>query len=75
MAPVGPCGTVKLNVAAEVLPELVTDAVLPGAPVVVVPTVTVAAAPLVPALQLRPVDRSDTGPPLVRLLQSSRSGR
>ena len=27
----GPCGTVKLNVAAEVLPELVTDAVLPRA--------------------------------------------
>lgn len=48
--PLGPCGTVKLNTAADDVPELVTLALEPGAPVVVVPTATVAALPFVPGL-------------------------
>ena len=47
-APVGPCGTVKLSTAAEVDPELVTEAEVPGAPVMVLPTLTVAAGPCAP---------------------------
>lgn len=60
IGPVGPCGTTKLNVAAELEPELVTEAVDPGAPVVVVPTVMVAAAPLEPVAPAGPV--APTGP-------------
>ena len=48
VAPVSPFGIVKLNVAADVVPPLETVADVPAAPVVVVPTVIVAAAPLVP---------------------------
>jgi hypothetical protein len=44
-APVAPLGIVKLRIAAPVVPELVTLAVPPAGPVVVVPTVTVAAKP------------------------------
>jgi hypothetical protein len=36
---------VKLNMAADVVPELVTEALEPAAPVVVEPTATVAEAP------------------------------
>lgn len=39
-----PLGIVKFSIAAELVPELVTLALVPAAPVVVVPTVTVAAA-------------------------------
>jgi hypothetical protein len=55
VAPTSPRGTVKLNTAADVVPELVTDAEVPGAPVVVVPAVTVAAAPGVPVAPVGPV--------------------
>ena len=37
-----PCGIVKLSTAALEFPLLVTEALVPGAPVVVVPTPTVA---------------------------------
>jgi len=46
--PVGPVGIVKLNVAADELPELVTDAEPPAGLVVVVPTAIVAALPVEP---------------------------
>ena len=46
--PVGPVGIVKLKVAADELPELVTDAEPPAGLVVVVPTVIVAALPVEP---------------------------
>src|ERR1022692_4205640 len=46
--PVDPSGTVKLKIAAEVVPLLLTDADPPGAPVVVPPTLTVAADPVAP---------------------------
>ena len=46
--PVGPVGIVKLNVAADEVPELVTDAEPPAGLVVVVPTVIVAALPVEP---------------------------
>ena len=39
-----PCGMPKLNTAFEESPEFVTVALLPGGSVVVVPTLTVAAA-------------------------------
>jgi len=42
-APVAPCGIVKLRTAALLVPEFVTFADVPAAPVVVVPIVTVAA--------------------------------
>ena len=48
VAPVSPRGMVKSNTAALLEPELVTDADVPAAPVVVVPTATVAAAPALP---------------------------
>lgn len=47
--PVGPCGTVKLNTALWVSPLLLTLAWVPGAPVVVFPTSTLAAPPVGPA--------------------------
>ena|SRR5271167_1626821 len=51
--PVGPCGTVKFKIAADELPVFVTAALEPGAPVVVVPIVTVKpagpVAPVAPA--------------------------
>jgi hypothetical protein len=40
----------KLKTAAELVPTLVTDALLPAAPVVVVPAVIVAAVPVLPVL-------------------------
>ena len=43
-----PAGIVKFSMAFCGVPELVTEAFVPGAPVVVVPTVTVAAAPAGP---------------------------
>jgi hypothetical protein len=46
--PEGPVGIVKLNVAADELPELVTDAEPPAGLVVVVPTAIVAALPVEP---------------------------
>jgi hypothetical protein len=48
VAPVLPRGIVKLNTAADVVPLLVTLALVPAAPVVVVPTAIVAAVPAVP---------------------------
>src|ERR1022692_1554118 len=53
--PVVPCGIVKLNVAALLLPEFITTAVVPGAPVTVLPTAIVAAAPLTPVAPCGPV--------------------
>ncbi len=53
--PFAPCGTVKLKIAAELVPEFVTVALVPAAPVIVVPTVTVAAAPAVPVAPVAPV--------------------
>jgi hypothetical protein len=46
--PGSPFGTVKFKTAAEVVPEFVTAALVPAAPVVVVPTATVAAVPVSP---------------------------
>ena len=40
-----PLGITKFNTALDVVPEFVTLALVPGAPVVVVPTVTVAELP------------------------------
>ena len=48
VAPVSPRGIVKLNVAADDEPPLTMVALLPGAPVVTVPTAIVAAVPVVP---------------------------
>ena len=48
LSPLVPCGTVKFKTAAEVVPEFVTSALVPAAPVVVVPTATVAAVPVKP---------------------------
>ena len=45
VAPVAPRGTTKSSTAALSVPELVTWAWVPGSPVVVRPTVTVAASP------------------------------
>jgi hypothetical protein len=45
---------VKLKTAALVEPELLTAALLPGDPVVVVPTVTVAAVPVAPVEPVAP---------------------
>jgi hypothetical protein len=53
--PVFPLGTVKLNIPDVEVPELVTDAFVPAAPVVVVPTTTVADSPLEPAGPWAPV--------------------
>jgi hypothetical protein len=52
---VAPWGTVKLKTAAELVPEFVTKALVPAAPVVVDPTEIVAAAPLVPFEPLLPL--------------------
>jgi hypothetical protein len=49
-----PAGTVKLNTAAELVPLFVTLALVPGSPVVVVPTATVAAVPVAPVDPVRP---------------------
>lgn len=49
VAPVLPRGIVKSSTAAELVPLFVTDADEPAAPVVVEPTLTVAAAPAAPA--------------------------
>ena len=49
-----PAGITKSRTAAEVVPELVTLACVPGSPVVVVPTVIVAAVPSVPAGPIGP---------------------
>jgi hypothetical protein len=48
VAPVSPRGIVKLKTAADVVPLFVTLAFVPAAPVVVVPTVMVAALPCLP---------------------------
>jgi hypothetical protein len=45
VAPAGPWGIVKLRTAAELVPEFVTTADVPDAPVVVVPTLTVEEEP------------------------------
>lgn len=49
-SPFAPFGIVKLKTAALDVPELVTDALVPGFPVVVVPTAIVAAAPGLPGV-------------------------
>jgi hypothetical protein len=46
---------VKLSTAAPLAPEFVTLADVPGAPVVTVPTDTVAAAPFVPFVPFAPL--------------------
>jgi hypothetical protein len=46
---------VKSKTAALVVPELVTEADDPGAPVVVVPAVAVAAVPVAPVAPVAPV--------------------
>jgi hypothetical protein len=51
---VAPCGIVNSRTAAEVVPEFVTVALVPGLPVVVEPTVTVAAAPSAPGAPAAP---------------------
>jgi len=48
VGPVGPVGMVKLNTAADELPELVIAAGLAAGPVVTVPNVIVAALPVEP---------------------------
>src|SRR6266508_2920034 len=53
--PEGPCGIVKFSTAPDGLPALVTVAEVPGAPVVVVPTETVAADPAGPVGPVGPV--------------------
>jgi len=50
--PSAPLGTVKFRTAAELVPELMTDADVPALPVVVGPTLTVAAVPFVPSAPL-----------------------
>ena len=55
VAPVAPRGIVKLKTAAELVPEFVTVASLPSAPVVTVPTDMVAAAPALPVSPLSPL--------------------
>lgn len=54
VSPLSPRGIVKSNTAAEELPEFVTDALLPAAPVVVVPAATVAALPAGPVAPVAP---------------------
>ena len=46
--PLCPAGIVKFKMAFCAVPELVTEAAVPGAPVVVLPIVTVAAVPSCP---------------------------
>ncbi len=46
--PVAPAGRVKLRMAAELVPELVTTAEVPAAPVVTEPMAIVAAEPVGP---------------------------
>ena len=53
VAPVLPRGMSKLKTAAELVPELVTDALLPAAPVEVAPTAIVAAVPVLPLGKVR----------------------
>jgi hypothetical protein len=48
VSPFAPFGIVKLNTAALLVHELVTDALVPGSQVVVVQTLIVAAAPVAP---------------------------
>ena len=54
-APVAPAGMTKFNTALLSVPVLVTLAFVPGAPVVVVPTWTVAAVPSAPVAPFAPV--------------------
>ena len=53
-APVAPAGMTKFNTALLSVPVLVTLAFVPGAPVVVVPTWTVAAVPSAPVAPSAP---------------------
>src|SRR6202012_5490050 len=50
-----PVGMVKSNTAADSVPEFVTEASVPGSPVVVDPTDTVAAAPGAPSVPFVPL--------------------
>jgi len=54
VAPTSPRGIVKLSVAAELVPALVTEAPDPAVPVVTVPTATVAAVPVAPVAPVAP---------------------
>ena len=49
VSPLAPLGIVKSNLAAVVVPEFLTITLVPGSPVVTVPTVIVAAVPSLPA--------------------------
>jgi hypothetical protein len=55
VAPTSPCGTTKLRMALDVVPEFVTEAAVPAAPVVVVPTAIEAAVPVEPCGPTEPV--------------------
>ena len=55
VAPVAPCGMTKSKVAACGVPLFVTAASVPGSPVVIVPTSTVAAVPAAPVGPVGPV--------------------
>ena len=54
--PVSPRGIVKFRTAADELPPLTTDAELPAAPVVTLPTVIVADVPSAPAAPGEPAE-------------------
>src|SRR5690625_4516229 len=54
VSPFAPFGIVKSNTAADDVPEFVTLAFVPGAPVVVVPAAMVAAAPSAPSVPAAP---------------------
>ena len=47
--PVSPRGMVKVSTTFSAVPDLVTEAFVPGAPVIVCPTVILGVTPLVPA--------------------------
>lgn len=55
IVPGSPAGITKLRIAAVSVPTLVTLASVPGSPVVVVPTVILAASPSAPAGPVAPV--------------------
>jgi hypothetical protein len=65
---------VKFSTSAELFPLVVTEAELPGKPVVVVPTVTVVdwpVGPVGPAGPMLPCASSDQTPPFPELVSGS----
>lgn len=55
MGPVAPCGIVRLSIKFGAVPVIEAAAVLPGAPVVIVPIVKVGEAPAGPVGPVGPV--------------------